>query len=118
MPSALAVSVVMVLALGNAQGEGRADGRRLEAGNGAPYATANEALATVRPGDTVLLRHGTHPGPLIVRVAGITITGTRAAVVDGGRRGTVITVAADSVTLEGFVVRASGRSLDRDDAAV
>ena len=118
MSGALAVSAVVALALGGTQGDGRADARRLEAGNGAPYATAAEALAAARPGDTVRLRHGTHPGPLVVRVAGITITGTRAAVVDGGRRGTVITVAADSVTLEGFVVRASGRSLDRDDAAV
>ena len=38
--------------------------------------------------------------------------------VDGGRRGTVITVTADSVTLDGFTVRSSGRSMDRDEAAV
>ncbi len=84
----------------------------------APVPTAAEALAAARPGDTIRLRNGTHSGPLVVRVPAITILGSRAAVVDGGRQGTVITVAADSVTLQGFTVRASGRSLDRDEAAV
>ncbi len=80
--------------------------------------TVAEALATARPGETIRLRDGIHAGPLVVQVPGLTIVGSRRAVVDGGRRGTVITVAADSVTLQGFTVRASGRSLDRDEAAV
>ncbi|MCI0689055.1 MAG: nitrous oxide reductase family maturation protein NosD, partial [Sporichthyaceae bacterium] len=99
------VSAAIALALGG-QGQGVA----------AP--SVAEALAAAQPGDTVRLRDGTHRGPLVVRVPGITIIGSRAAEVDGGRRGTVITVAADSVTLQGFVVRGSGRSLDRDEAAV
>lgn len=83
-----------------------------------PAPAAAAALAVARPGDTIRLADGVHGGPLIVRASGITIVGSRAAVVDGGRRGTVITIAADSVTLEGFTVRASGRSLDRDEAAI
>ncbi|MGH7580152.1 MAG: hypothetical protein ACREM9_08270, partial [Gemmatimonadales bacterium] len=82
MTGALAVSAMIGLALGAGQGEGRAAGRTLEAGRGAAYATVTEALATARPGDTIRLRHGTHAGPLVVRVSGITITGSRAAVVD------------------------------------
>ena len=61
------------------------------------------ALATARPGDTIRLlrRHsrgaagGTGAGSHHHRL-------TRTAVVDGDRRGTVITVTADSVTLDGL----------------
>jgi nitrous oxidase accessory protein len=75
-------------------------------------------LAAAQPGDTVRLLPGVYHGPLVIRVAGVTLIGPRSAVVDGGRRATVITVAADSVTLEGFTVRGSRRLMDRDDAAV
>ena len=92
--------------------------RLLDGGSGRSYATIVEALAAAGPGDTIRLGDGVHRGPLVVRAAGLTLTGSRAAVVDGGREGTAITVAADSVTLEGFTVRNSGRRMDRDDAAV
>lgn len=82
------------------------------------YATAIEALAAARPGDTVRLAAGVHRGPLVLKVPGVALVGPSDAVVDGGRQGTAITVAADSVTLEGFTVRGSGRQMDRDDAAV
>ena len=75
-------------------------------------------LAAAGPGDTIRIHPGVHQGPLVVRVPGVTLIGPRSAVVDGGRRGTVITVAADSVTLDGFTVRGSGRLMDHDDAAV
>lgn len=81
-------------------------------------ATVAEQLAAAQPGDTVRLAAGVHRGPLEIRARGVVVIGSVDAVVDGGRRGTVITVAADSVTLAGFVVRASGRSMDRDEAAV
>lgn len=98
--------------------QGTPGGRTLEAGRGGAYPTAVEALAAASPGDTIRLKAGEHPGPLTVRVSRLTIVGPRAAVVSGARRNSVLTVAADSVTLDGFTVRASGRSLDRDDAAV
>jgi len=121
MPLAMPVPAALValaLALASGQGSAPAGGRMLEAGPGRAYAGAVQALAAARPGDTVRLMPGRHPGPLVVRIPRVTMTGPRAAVVDGGRRGTVITVVADSVTLDGFTVSASGRSMDRDDAAV
>jgi nitrous oxidase accessory protein len=111
-------AALVVLALASGQGGEPAGGRTLEAGPGRRYASAVQALAAARPGDTVRLMPGRHPGPLAIRVSRVTITGPRSAVVDGGRRGTVITVTADSVTLDGFTVSGSGRSMDRDDAAV
>lgn len=116
---AMSVSATLI-ALATLQGTGTlaAGSRTLEAGPGRTYADAAQALAAAQPGDTVHLMPGVHPGPLVVRMARVTVTGSRAAIVHGGRRGTVITVPVDSVTLEGFTVSASGRSMDRDDAAV
>jgi nitrous oxidase accessory protein len=119
MPLLLAPPAVLAaIALAVAQGATASGGRELQAGPGGTYASAGAALAVARPGDTVRLMPGTHTGPLILRTRGVTVTGSRAAIVHGQHRGTVVTVAADSVVLEGFVVRASGRSLDHDDAAV
>jgi nitrous oxidase accessory protein len=110
-------AALALLALAGTQTPAVTAPRSLDAGPGRPYATAAQALAAAGPGDTVRLAAGTHAGPLVVGVARVTVTGA-GAVVDGGRRGTVITVAADSVTLDGFTVRSSGRSMDRDEAAV
>ena len=90
----------------------------LDGGPARAYRTAAEALEFARGGDTVRLAPGVHRGPLTLRVAGVTLVGPRSAVVDGGRRGTTIILAADSVALEGFTVRNSGRQMDHDDAAV
>jgi nitrous oxidase accessory protein len=117
MPAAPISAALVVLTLAGAQGPVGAAPRTLEVGPGRPYATAARALAVAVPGDTIRLAAGTHAGPLVIGVAGIVVTGS-GVVVDGGRRGTVITVAADSVTLDGFTVRGGGRSLDRDEAAV
>lgn len=90
----------------------------LDGGPGRGFGTAAEALAAAHPGDTVRLGDGTHQGPLVLEMPRVTLLGSRAAVVDGRRQGTAITVAADSVALVGFTVRNSGRQMDRDDAAV
>jgi nitrous oxidase accessory protein len=46
------------------------------------------------------------------------LLGAPGAVIDGARRGTVVTIRADSVVLRGFGVVGAGRSLERDEAAV
>jgi nitrous oxidase accessory protein len=110
-------AALAALTLAGAQGPAGSAPRTLDAGPGRAYSTAARALASAHPGDTVRLAAGTHAGPLVIGVSRVTLTGA-GAVVDGGRRGTVITVTTDSVTLEGFTVRSSGRSMDRDEAAV
>jgi nitrous oxidase accessory protein len=117
MPTVPISAALAALALASAQGPTGSAPRTLDAGSGRPHPTAARALAAASPGDTVRLAAGTHAGPLVIAVSRVTVTGP-GAVVDGGRRGTVITVAADSVTLDGFTVRSSGRSMDRDEAAV
>lgn len=81
------------------------------------HPTLAVAIAAAAPGDTIRVRPGRHVGPIVIDRS-LVVLGDRGAVLDGERRGTVVTVRADSVVLEGLTIRGSGRSLDRDEAAV
>ncbi len=65
------------------------------------------AIAGAAPGDVLRLGDGVHIGPVIIDRP-LTLTGTRAAVIDGQGQGTVVTIAAPDVTLRGFAVTGSG----------
>src|SRR5690606_33881881 len=91
--------------------------RLVEVGAGGEVASLAEAVAAARAGDTLRLLPGVHDGPIRVGRP-LVLLGAEGAVIDGGGRGTTITVEADSVTLRGLTLRNSGRSLDRDEAAV
>ncbi len=69
--------------------------------------TLAEAVAGAAPGDVLILREGVYHGPLAIDRP-LTIAGPRAAVVDGGGKGTVIAISAPDVTLSGFTVTGSG----------
>jgi nitrous oxidase accessory protein len=75
------------------------------------------ALLIAQAGDTIRLPAGVHAGPLLLERP-VVLLGEPGAVVDGGGQGTVITVRADSVTIQGLVIRNGGKSLDHDDAAI
>jgi nitrous oxidase accessory protein len=79
-----------------------------------PYQTLAEALAAAQPGDTIEVHGGVHPGPIVIAVPNLTLTGLDWPVIDGGGAGTVVTLAAEGVTFRGFEVRASGSQPDRD----
>jgi len=68
---------------------------------------AASALSAARPGDTVVLARGVHPGPLRVERP-ITLRGEPGAVVDGGGRLTVLDVASDQAVVEDLALRGSG----------
>ncbi len=68
---------------------------------------AGRALADAASGDTVELGRGVHAGPLRVERP-ITLRGEPGAVVDGGGRLTVLTVAASGVIVEDLTIRGSG----------
>ncbi|WP_415392360.1 nitrous oxide reductase family maturation protein NosD [Paracoccus sp. SJTW-4] len=65
------------------------------------------AIAGAAPGDVLKLADGVHAGPVTIDRP-LTITGSRDAVVDGQGQGTVITIEAPDVRLEGFSVTGSG----------
>lgn len=68
-------------------------------------------------GSTVLVEGGSHAGPIVVR-GPLTLIGTRGAVIDGGGRGSVVTIEGDGVVFRGFVVRNSGRRVTEEAAGI
>lgn len=88
--------------------------RRVPAVPGAAAA----ALAAAAPGDTLALAPGVHAGPLVV-VKRLTLRGAApGAIVEGGGRGSVITVAVGGVTIEDLDVRGSGSDIMNTDAGL
>jgi nitrous oxidase accessory protein len=76
-----------------------------------------EAIASARPGDVVTVPTGTYAGPLVIDRP-MTLVADGRVVLDGGGEGDVIRVNAPDVTVRGFVIRNTGKSLDRENAGV
>lgn len=75
----------------------------------APGTGLAAAIAGAAPGDVLLLQEGDYPGPVRIDRP-LTLRGPRGARVDGLGQGTVITIAAPDVALEGFSVTGSGNA--------
>lgn len=75
------------------------------------------AVAGAASGDVLKLVDGVYRGSVAIDRP-LTITGPRNAVVDGGGKGTVITLTAPDVTLSGFSVTGSGQVNQDLDAGV
>ncbi|HEU4700452.1 MAG TPA: nitrous oxide reductase family maturation protein NosD [Gemmatimonadales bacterium] len=121
-----AVPFVLALLAGTLPGPGprpparapaRAPARTLVVGPGGALPSPQAAVAAARAGDTVVVRAGRYPGLLVVDRP-LALLGEPGAVLDGERRGTVVTVQADSVTLRGFTIEHAGREMNHDQAAV
>jgi nitrous oxidase accessory protein len=91
---------------------------RLIVAPGGPYTDLSQALAAAQPGDTIEVRGGTYPGPIVVETPNLTLEGVDWPVIDGGGRGTVVTLAAPGLTLRGFHVRGSGSQPDQDHGGI
>ena len=79
--------------------------------------TIQEAVNRAADGDAVLVRPGRYAGPLMVRTR-VALVGQDGAVVDGGGRGTVVTLAVAGITMTGFTVRGSGDILSAEHTGV
>lgn len=82
-----------------------------------PTPSLQEQLAAATPGDTLRITGGIYKGPLRITKP-VVLLGTQAPVIDGQGQGTVVLIEASDVVLQGFVIRNSGRSLDREDAGI
>ncbi len=74
-------------------------------------------LDTALPGARIKLLPGTYSGPAIIRKP-LTLEGDGAVTIDGGGKGTVLTIKADNVTLRGLTLRNSGGSHDAIDGGL
>jgi nitrous oxidase accessory protein len=68
-------------------------------------------------GSVLHLPPGIYSGPAVITRA-LTLDGGGQAIIDGGGRGTVLTVRADNVTLRGLTLRNSGHSHDAIDGGL
>lgn len=68
-------------------------------------------------GSTVILPPGVYAGGIVIDKP-LTLTGEHDSIIDGGGEGTLITVSAPDVAINGLTLRASGASLDREDSAI
>ncbi len=75
------------------------------------------AIDATPSGGRLELASGRYEGSVTVDRP-MTITGPRDAVVDGGGNGSVFTITAPDVTIDGLTIRGSGDSLDREHSGV
>ena len=84
---------------------------------GADAETFQSVLERAAPGDTVRVIGGVYQGNFVVSKP-LTLIGEQNPVLDGGRRGSVITLQAPRTVLRGFIIRNSGVVLNDQDSAV
>lgn len=86
---------------------------RLQPGAGALAA----AVAAASPRDVLILPPGLYSGPVVIDRP-LTLRGTPDAVIDGGGQGSVLTLTAPDVTVEGLTIRHSGGNNQEIDSGV
>ena len=74
-------------------------------------------LDAAAKGSTVRVDGGVHSGPIVIR-GPLHVMGINVPVIDGGGRGSVVTIEGDDVVFEGFVVRNSGRQVTEEAAGI
>ncbi len=84
---------------------------------GDPDRTLQEAIAAAPPGATLEVHGGVYHGPFLIDKP-LTLIGVNRPVLDGQGQGTVLRIRAPHVTVRGFVIRNSGRSLEHEDAGI
>ena len=68
-------------------------------------------------GSTIVVAAGRYLGPIVVR-GPLTVIGAPGAAIDGGGRGSVVTISGDGVVFRGFAVRNSGRDVTEEAAGI
>jgi parallel beta-helix repeat protein len=76
------------------------------------YSRIQDAIDNATPGDTVFVYHGLYPETISIGMS-ITLTGENRSgtIIDGERRGTVVTITASNVILQGFTIRHSRKGI-------
>lgn len=73
-----------------------------------PDENLQETINKAKEGQTIKLKKGVYKGPITIKKP-LKIIGSSDAVIDGGGKGSVITIQADHVTLKGLTIENSGR---------
>ncbi|MBN2366846.1 MAG: nitrous oxide reductase family maturation protein NosD [Calditrichaeota bacterium] len=81
------------------------------------YFTISSALENAQAGDTILVKGGIYSGSITIDKP-VVLIGKESPVIDGSNNNTLISINAPSVTVRGFVIQNSGKSLSREDAGI
>ena len=84
---------------------------------GANAQTLQQRLDATPRGGTVVVEKGVYQGAVVIR-GPLTVVGRGNPVIDGQGKGSVVTIAGDSVVLRGFAIRNSGRQVTEEAAGV
>ena len=82
------------------------------------YTTIKAAIANAKAFDTLLIKKGTYEEHDITIDKPLTLIGENYPVIDGELKGEIITIASDSVTIDGLFIKNVGTSYTEDFAAV
>lgn len=77
----------------------------------------SDALARAAPGDTVRIKGGIHHEQLVIDKP-VVLIGEDSPVIDARQAGDVVVIAAEGVTLRGFVIQGSGRGVSAEPAGI
>jgi nitrous oxidase accessory protein len=80
-------------------------------------AALQEWISSAPPGAILRVPPGVYHGPIVIDKP-LTLLGDGQAVLDGLGRGTVVHIIAPDVTMKGFVIKNSGRSLAHEDSGI
>lgn len=89
----------------------------LKAGHGYPYNNLREVLSASESGDTIFIYPGNYTGNFTINKS-LVIIGKNNPVIDGKNEGTVITIEAPDVIIDGITIQNSGKLLDKDNAGI
>jgi len=92
--------------------------RILEVGQGKPFLTIRSAIAKAQPGDTLMVHPGVYHEQNLVIDRPLVLKGIGRPVIDGDHRFENISVRANNVTVDGFLLRNTGVSSITDFAAI
>ena len=90
----------------------------IEVCNTCPVSTLKEAITQSKDFDTIIVKKGTYKEHAILVDKPLTIIGKNYPVIDGERKGEIITIKADNVTVDGLFIINVGTSYTEDYAAI
>ncbi len=81
------------------------------------FTSIADAIAEASSGDVIAVNGGVHPGNLVIDKS-VVLLGMDGAVFDGEGQGTLVSITAPDVVIDGFTLRGSGSSHDKEDTAI